>query len=188
MGVTGNKVQRSGIGCRARTMTGASPTDLHYGSRGLPAAYRPPGSLGPHKPCANGTRVTINDTIRELVVETRGERRHSGRRVGTVGDMEDIVSFREGVCRKRCHLRVPAEESDEEVTSCSSGSRVLPQTRCVIAIQEGWGIGNGNDAEPCLPDGQCSVGLRGISYLLPLRCCRRRARFPGGAITYRQKP
>ena len=43
--------------------------------------------------------------------------------MGTVNDMEDIVSFCEGVCRKRCHLRVPAEESDDEVTSCSSGSR-----------------------------------------------------------------
>ena len=40
-------------------------------------------------------------------------------------DMEDIVTFCEGSCGKRCHLRVPAEESDE-VTSCSSGSK----TRC----------------------------------------------------------
>ena len=37
-------------------------------------------------------------------------------------DMEDIVAFCEGSCRKRCHLRVPAEESDE-VTSCSIGSK-----------------------------------------------------------------
>ena len=43
--------------------------------------------------------------------------------MGTFNDMEDIVSFCEGVCRPRCHLRVPAEESDEEVTSCSSGSK-----------------------------------------------------------------
>ena len=35
-------------------------------------------------------------------------------------DMEDIVTFFEGKCRKRCHLRLPAEESDE-VKSCSSG-------------------------------------------------------------------
>ena len=35
--------------------------------------------------------------------------------------MEDIVTFCEGSCGKRCHLRVPAEES-EEVKSCSSGS------------------------------------------------------------------
>ena len=36
--------------------------------------------------------------------------------------MEDIVTFCEGSCRKRCYLPVPAEESDE-VTGCSSGSR-----------------------------------------------------------------
>ena len=104
-------------------MAGAGPTYLHYGSRLLPAAYRHPGSLSPHEPCPSGPRVTSNDTIRGSVVEAREERRHSGRRVGTVEDMEDIVSFCEGVCRKRCHLRVPAEESDEEVTSCSSDSK-----------------------------------------------------------------
>ena len=36
--------------------------------------------------------------------------------------MENIVTFCEATCRKRCHLRVPAGESDKEVTSCSSGS------------------------------------------------------------------
>ena len=81
-------------------MTGAGPTDLHYGSRGLPAAYRHPRNLGPHEPCPSGPRVTINDTIWESVVEAREEGRHSGRRVGTVDDMEDIVSFCKGVCRK----------------------------------------------------------------------------------------
>ena len=69
MGVTGKKVERSGIGGRARTMAGAGPMDLHYGSRGLPAAYRHPESLGPHEPCPSGPPVTINDTIRESVVE-----------------------------------------------------------------------------------------------------------------------
>ena len=123
MGVTGKKVKRSGIGGRARTMAGAGPTDLHYGSRGLPAAYRHPGSLSPHEPCPSGPLVTINDTIRQSVVEAREEGRHSGGRVGTVDGIEDIVSFCEGAGRKRCHLRVPAEESDEEVTSCSSGSK-----------------------------------------------------------------
>ena len=92
MGVTGKKVQRSGIGGRARTMAGAGPTDLHYGSRGLPAAYRWAGSLHPHEPSPREPWVTINDTIRELVVEAREEGRHSGRRVGTVDNMEDIVS------------------------------------------------------------------------------------------------
>ena len=121
--MTGKKVERSEIGGRARRMAGAGPTDLHYGSRGLPAAYRHPGSLGPHEPCPSGPRVTINDAIRELVVEAREEGRHSGRRLGTVDDMEDIASFCEGVCQKQCHLRVPAEQSDKEVTSCSSGSK-----------------------------------------------------------------
>ena len=37
--------------------------------------------------------------------------------------MEDIVTFCEGACRKGCHFRVPAEESDEEVTSCGRGSK-----------------------------------------------------------------
>ena len=110
MGVTGKKVERPEIGGRARTMAGAGPTDLHYGSRGVPAAYRHPGVLGPHEPCPSGPRVTINDTIRESVVEAQKEGRHSGRGVGTIDDMEDIVSFCEGVCRKRYHLRVPAEE------------------------------------------------------------------------------
>ena len=36
--------------------------------------------------------------------------------------MEDIVTFCEGSCGKRCHLGVPEEESDQ-VTSCSSGSK-----------------------------------------------------------------
>ena len=104
-------------------MAGAGPTGLNYGSRGLPAAYCHSGSLGPHELCPSGPRVTINDAIRELVVEAREEGKHWGRRLGTVDDMEDIVSFCEGVCRKQCHLRVPAEESDEGVTSCSSVSK-----------------------------------------------------------------
>ena len=76
MGVTGKKVERSGIGGRARTMAWAAITDLHYGSRGLPAAYRQPESLGPHESCPTGPWVRINDTIRELVVEAREEGRH----------------------------------------------------------------------------------------------------------------
>ena len=112
MGITVKRVEISGIGGRTRTMAGAGPTSLLYGSRGVPAAYRNPGSLGPHEPCPSGPRVTI--------VETREERRHSERRPGT--DMEDIVTICEGSCGKHCHLRVPAEESDE-VTSCSSGSK-----------------------------------------------------------------
>ena len=123
MGVTRKKVKESGISGRARTMAGAEPTEFHYCSRGLPATYLNLGTLGPHEPCPSAPRVTINDTIRVLVVEAREERTHSGRRVGTVDVMEDIVIFCEGVCRERCHLRVPAEESDEEVTSCSSGSK-----------------------------------------------------------------
>ena len=64
MEVTGKRVGKSGIGDRARTMVGADPTKLLYGSRGLPAAYRQPRSLGPHEPCPSGPRVTIDDTIR----------------------------------------------------------------------------------------------------------------------------
>ena len=30
MGVTGKKVEKSGIGGRARTMAGAGPTEVHY--------------------------------------------------------------------------------------------------------------------------------------------------------------
>ena len=92
-------------------MAGAGPTDLLYGSTGNPAAYRHQGSFGPHEPWPSGPRV--------IIVEARDERRHSERRAGA--DMEDIVRFCEGSCGKRCHLRVPAEESDR-VTSCSSGS------------------------------------------------------------------
>ena len=39
--------------------------------------------------------------------------------------MVDIVTFCEGSCGERCHLRVPAEESDK-FTGCSDGSK----TRC----------------------------------------------------------
>ena len=69
MGVMGKKVENFGIGVPARTMAGAGTTDLQYGSRGLPAAYRQSGSLGPHNPCSSGLRVTINDTIRGSSVE-----------------------------------------------------------------------------------------------------------------------
>ena len=69
MGVTRKNVEKCGIGARACTMAGAAPTDLLYGSRGIPAAYRPPGSLGPHEPCPSRPWVTIDDTITELSVE-----------------------------------------------------------------------------------------------------------------------
>ena len=140
MGITGKRVEKSGMGSRARTMARASPTDLLYGSRGVPAAYRHPGSLGPHEPCQSGPRVTI--------VEAREERRHSERRRGT--DMEDIVTFCEGSCGKCCHLRVPAEELDE-VTSCSSGSKTrLYRKRGSPNPSKGdadFRNGDGNDAE-----------------------------------------
>ena len=112
MGITGKRVEKLGMGDTVRTMAGAGPTALLYGSRGVPAAYRHRGSLGPHEPCASGPRVTI--------VEAREERRHSERSPGT--DMQDIFSFCEASCGRRCHLRVPAEEWDE-VTSCSSSSK-----------------------------------------------------------------
>ena len=37
-------------------------------------------------------------------------------------DVEDIVTFCEETCQQRCHLRVPAEELDED-TSCGSASK-----------------------------------------------------------------
>ena len=112
MRVKGMRVQKSGIGGRARTMAGAGPTDLLYGSRGVPAAYHHLWSSGPRESCASGPWVGI--------VQAREQIRHSERRVGT--DMEDILTFCEGSSAKRCHLRVPAEGSDD-VTSCSGGSR-----------------------------------------------------------------
>ena len=117
MGVTGRRVEKSGIGSRARTMAGAGPKDLLYGSRGVPAACRHPGSLGPREPCQSGRRV--------IIVEAREERRHPPagptRIAGSHRAKERRHSFCEESCGKRCHLRVPAEESDE-LTSCGSGS------------------------------------------------------------------
>ena len=114
-------MEKSGTGGRARTMAGPAPTGLHYGSKPLPAAYRHPGSLGPHEPCRTGPWLTMNDTICESLVEAREEGRYSERRIDL--DMEEIVTFCEETRRKRCHLRVPADEVYEEVTSCSSGSK-----------------------------------------------------------------
>ena len=65
--------------------------------------------------------VTIHDTIWESFAEAWEERRYSERRMGT--NMEDIVTSCEGTCRKRCHPRVPAEESHKEVTSSISASK-----------------------------------------------------------------
>ena len=120
MGVTGKRVEKFGMGGRARTMAETGPTNLLYGSRGLPAAYRHPGSFSPDEPCPSGPRVTIDDIIRESSVEAPEERGYSERRMGT--DMQDIVSFCEGKCRKQCHLQAPAGESGE-VTSCNNGSK-----------------------------------------------------------------
>ena len=63
MGVTEKRVEKSGIGGRARTMAGAGRANLLYGSRGLRAAYRHPESLGPHEPCPSGPQVIIQDTV-----------------------------------------------------------------------------------------------------------------------------
>ena len=119
----GKKVEKSGIGGRARTMAWAGPTNVLNGSRGLPAAYHYPGSLGPQEAFPNGPEVVIEDAIQESLVEAREERKHSERRMGTGTNMEDIVIFCEGSCRKHCHSRVPVEENGMR---CSSGSN----TRC----------------------------------------------------------
>ena len=60
-----------------RTVAGAGPTDVLYGSRDLSAAYRHPGGLGPHEPCPSGPGITIDHTNRESLVEHREERRHA---------------------------------------------------------------------------------------------------------------
>ena len=126
--VNGGHGEEGGKRRRARTTAGGGPTDLLYGSRGLHAAYRHPRSLGPHEPLPIGPRVIIDDTVRELIVEAQEERRHLERRMGT--NMEDIVTFCEGACRKRCHLRVSAEESEQEEASCSSGSKTQRYRKC----------------------------------------------------------
>ena len=87
----GEEDGKLGRGGRAPTMVAAGPTDLHLGSRDLPAAYRDPGSLDPHEPCLSGPRVTVNNTIWQPLVEARKERRYSERRMGT--DVEDSVIF-----------------------------------------------------------------------------------------------
>ena len=178
--------QRPVAGPPRERVTG--PTDFHYGSRGIPAAYRHPGTLGPHEPYPSGPRVTVNDTILGSVVEDRENRKHLARRVGTVDDMEDIVSVCERIRRKLCHLRVPAEDSDEEVRSCSTGSKARRYRKrgSPKPPKKDWESAMDMTPSPS-PDVQCSVGLRGISYLLPFRWSRRRARFLGGALKYRPK-
>ena len=76
MGVTGKRVEKSGIGGRAGTMAAAGATDLLYGSRGVPAAYHHPGSLDPHEPRPSGPGSPLlkpekrEDTRREDRVPT----------------------------------------------------------------------------------------------------------------------
>ena len=121
-------------------MAGAGPTDLHYGSRGLPAAYRHPGTLGPHAACPRGPGVTINDTIREAVVEGREERRQSGRRVGTVDDMEDIFSFLWGSMSKTVSspsTRGRIGRGGHKLQQWLKGPALL-QTRFGKTVQERW--------------------------------------------------
>ena len=69
------------------------------------------------------------------------EKKEDTRRVGTY--IEDIVTFCEGSCGKRCHLRVPAEEWDE-ITSCSSASK----TRC--DRKHGWPKPSHGDTETAI--------------------------------------
>ena len=68
----GQSVKKSGIGGRARTMAWAGPTDLLFGSRGVPVAYHHLGILGPHTPCPRGPLVTIAEA-REEEHTRRGE-------------------------------------------------------------------------------------------------------------------
>ena len=110
-----------------RGTAGAGPgRDLHYGSRGVPAAptYRRPGDLGPYEPCPSTPRVRIVDSVETTPeVEARREIRRPGR--GGL-DMEDLVSMFERRCRKACNLRSAAEDSEE---TCHSGSSGGPARR-----------------------------------------------------------
>ena len=82
--------------------------------------------------------------------------------------MEDIVTFSEGSCGKHGHCRIPLEEPDE-VMGCSSGSKTRGYSKCGPPKPSKGGCKNGeaNGAEPRPSDVQCSVGIGGISHLLP---------------------
>ena len=106
------------------TKAGAGPTDLHYGSRGLPASYRLPGDLGHCEPCPSTPRVQIIESVDSTAdVEAREHRGHSVRRAARGATIEDIVTLCEKQCRKACNLRTPAEDFDEAAHSGSSSSK-----------------------------------------------------------------
>ena len=106
------------------TMAGASSTELHYGSRGLPASYRRLGDLGHYEPCPRTPRVQIIESVESTPdLEAREHRRHSIRRAARGADIEDMITLCERQCRKACNLRTPAEDTDEAGHSGSSGSK-----------------------------------------------------------------
>ena len=49
----------------------------------------------------------------------------------------------------------------------AAAQRLGATANVAVTVPGGCGNGDGNDAEPRPPDVQCSVKLRGISYLLP---------------------
>ena len=68
-------------------------------------------------------------------------------------NMEEMLTFCEGSCQKRCHRRLHAEES-EEGTSCSSSSKTRRNCKC------GSPKASKGDAETAMemtPDVQCRV-------------------------------
>ena len=106
------------------TMVGAGPSDLHYGSTGLPASYRRPGDFGHYEPRRRTPGVQIIESVESTPdVEAREHRRHSIRRAARGADIEDIVMLCERQCRKARNLRTRAEDSDEAGHSGSSSSK-----------------------------------------------------------------
>ena len=102
--------------------------------------------------------------------------------------MEDILIFCEGSCGKSCHLRVPAEESDE-VTSCSSGSKTRRYRK------RGSPKPSKGDAETAMemtPSSDrwmfsASLDTKGCHTCYPSGNAGAEPNFPGGAVTYRPK-
>ena len=93
-------------------MASAADTVISYASSCVLGVYSHPGSFGPHGPWPSGRRVIIDDNVKELFVEAREESQRLVR--GTTTDIGGVVSFCEGLCPKCCHLRVLAEDLEED--------------------------------------------------------------------------
>ena len=106
------------------TMAGAGSTDLHYGSRGLPASYCRPGDLGHYELRPRTPRIQIIESVESPPdVEAREHRGQSIRRGAWGADIGDIITLCERQYRKACNLTTPAEDFDEAGHSGSSSSK-----------------------------------------------------------------